>query len=220
MSRYLIDYNAAFLHIPRTGGTWIELVLRAAGLLCRHLSKAEPLDLPKNHRMLGHYRGFERPVMAAKFLFTFVRHPIPYYESVWKWINANRNAWIKKRWKWHPFCSPISIYRRRPEFADWVEGMLEEEPCWATRLFEGYVGPEGGEFVDFVGRTCSLREDLCQVFDLLRIPTDRPFIMIYPQVNCLSERLEWPPGLQERLLKSERVILRRWFSKDVRCSGG
>src|SRR5439155_11120636 len=71
--------QATFLHIPKCGGTWVVRAMAAAGL---------PMQVIP--------AGCQHAIAATegRFVFTFVRHPLTWYASFWKyrWNSAEQLA--------------------------------------------------------------------------------------------------------------------------------
>ena len=150
MGRYYPRQRLLFVHIPRTGGTWAAEALDSTGMRKGRWKDNDPFWVCKGHRLFLQSRRFVR----VSYFATFVRHPLAYYESVWKWLTANGgiNAFVR-RWRWHPHLAAARLLKLGMGFDDWVAAILASEPCWYTRLLENYVGPPGGETCDFIGRT-------------------------------------------------------------------
>ena len=92
MSAQLVGSNALFLHIPKTGGTWVEQALIQTGVQ----TAAPPTiqGVTYRHCLLS---------MLEKrhpFVFTFVRHPLSWYESWWKFQAGIWTVW--EPGVWHP----------------------------------------------------------------------------------------------------------------------
>jgi hypothetical protein len=79
--------HAVFFHIPKTGGTWVESsIKRAFGGRADKMNVDVGWDLPIN--------GIHIPptkVEFKKFSYTFVRHPIPWWQSYWK-LNSPKSG--------------------------------------------------------------------------------------------------------------------------------
>jgi hypothetical protein len=86
--------NAVFLHIPKTGGKWVDSVLDELNLVRFHFSHTHA----NYERTVYYYRyypmhfirqtikkGYYLPKLKKGFKFCFVRHPIKYYESYFKY---------------------------------------------------------------------------------------------------------------------------------------
>jgi hypothetical protein len=158
------------------------------------------------------------------YIAAFVRHPKSYYESVWKFIASRGNAkrlYLIRHWRWHPHRVAARLYE--PDFNDWVARMLDERPCWVTRLYEQYVGPEGGEFVDFIGRTETLENDFIKLMKGLGYPANgwKERLQTLGRRNAVPRKIEWDEGLLQRMLTTERLVIncfyegrtRNWFNR-------
>ncbi len=213
MARYLVDTKAVFLHIPRTGGTWIRDALGVLGVHAGPYSLTEQ-NLPKNHCYLGHYFRAPYSKKDTNFIIAIVRHPIAYYESVWKWITYSRGR-MRGRWSWHPYMTASRLYST--DFNVWVEIMLREEPAWYTRMVELFVGPAGGEFCDYIGRTETLENDFHAI--LLHLGYHKEVEDGWQSVKSMGRRnnynhsIVWNPDLKEKILISERLVIDRFYSE-------
>jgi len=221
MSRYLSESKALFLHIPRTGGSWIERAFLRWGI--GQVKRYDVADRyrPRKHTLLGYYRN--QSLIDVEFVFSFVRHPVSYYESVWRWLTSAMDVRKKdfgndKR-PWSPNTEAYKWYR--PKFTDWVELMLEHQPGWVTRLFELYIGPEKGEFCCYVGRMESLLDDFCEVMSLLgydkQVDKNKGERIHYTNsVRCaVVPRVIWPEDLRQQVERTERLIIRRFYSEET-----
>ena len=214
MARYLRKNGDLFQHIPRTGGTWIENALRLSGIGCsRWISSAQPLNYATKHCLLGLY--YKEYYNVVNRVFSFVRHPIPYYASVWKWMTQHHGVnCMKERWTWHPHLTVAKLYQ--PNFNDWVFMMLKKEPLWYTRLLENYVGPKGGEFCNYIGRTETLTTDFCEVMEWLgyekEIETNRETLCSSGKLNAsVGSPVEWSAELKAEVVETERLVIERFY---------
>lgn len=220
MARFLPDAGLLIQHVPRTGGTFVEEALDRLGINCnRWTSKQDRHLCPKKHSLLSHYH---RDQMAkVESVACFVRHPVAYYRSVWRYLRQSYLSGPRRirhmageRWRWHPFRQAARLYRN--DFERWAELILEEEPGWATRLMAWYVGPESGEFCDFIGRTETVAEDLSALLSRFRIYV-RPEDLDGIGTSNASEVFcpEVPRELAERICREERVLIRRFYAPDT-----
>ena len=176
--RYLPSLNLVFIHIQRTGGSSVSRMIdrtfgrehddvrsysTRAVRLYRHRLEGGP-GMHVNHDQL---RGYY-PEVASADCFTFVRHPVDWYVSVWKY-----------------FCYKALRRRRKGEFGRLGE-MLPPEPRYipmryllrfatydcrefilaVCREMPGFYGDMCRGYCDkaaFVGRTESLAEDLSTI---------------------------------------------------------
>ena len=117
MTIRLID-GSEFLHLPKTGGNWVTRVLEQNHLVERYIQhKHASYDLNlfgdrmgsgrqlvhlcsrlaagKFKRILG--IPYDEPDAASCFRFCFVRHPLSWYESWWKYMKSRGwNDWGRK----------------------------------------------------------------------------------------------------------------------------
>ncbi len=111
----------------------------------------------------------------------------------------------------------------RSDFGEWANLMLEKDPLWYTRMVEQFVGPEGGEFCDYVGTTENIVDDFQQVLFLLGYVEEGQHMQrmkdklekIAPANVSKAPRPVWPDGLQDRVLESERSIIERFYQDNT-----
>lgn len=220
MARFLPESGLLIQHIPRTGGTFVEDAIDRLGILCsRWASKQDSRKCPKKHSLLSHYHRDQMAVV--KRVACFVRHPVAYYASAWRYLHESRMAsrrrlshmWL--RWRWHPFRQAALLYKQ--DFCEWMDAMIEQEPGWATRLAAWYVGPENGEFCDFIGRTETLVPDLIELLTRLGYSVDTELLDCMGRSNQsgLRSQVVVPDDFRERICREERVLIRRFYSPDT-----
>lgn len=226
MARFLNDPPILIQHIPRTGGTWIQRavemlyaddeyarVLRG-GDLATNCRSWHPTWAPKKHCLLHHYYAGRIPPDAT--IACFVRHPLAYYESTWRYLarigRAKRlHICQSRKWPWHPQREPSDKWL--PDFNAWAVRMTEEVPGWATRLFEAYTGPRGAEICSFIGRTETLAEDFAELL-LAHGHENRDAAVvksISPQNAAPDPKVEWETLAMAAVLRSECVAVDRWY---------
>jgi len=158
--------------------------------------------------------------MKIDFVWSIVRHPIDYYESVWSWLKKNPHGTaddIAKVWSWHPLMRPAQLFDL--DFNAWVNQLIDDQGDWITRLFWMYVGPEGGEFCQYIGHTETLEKDFIKVLGLLGYDelvkneketiekTRKPH-----QSGRVRETITWDSATRKRAETTESLIIKRWYS--------
>lgn len=226
MARFLNDPPILIQHIPRTGGTWIQYAVESlyaddeyarvlrGGDLATNPRSWHPTWAPKKHCLLHHYYAGRIPPDAV--IACFVRHPLAYYESTWRYLERIGRAkrlhiCQSRKWPWHPQREPAEKWL--PDFNAWAMRMTEEVPGWATRLFEAYTGPRGAEICSFIGRTETLQDDFVR---LLRMhgheDRDTSAVELIPQQNAApNAEVEWDTLVMAAVLCSENVAVDRWY---------
>ena len=217
MARYLKKAQTVLLHIPHTGGTWREEMI--------DFSRIRSQDWVKRskHALLCHYNTnrLSRILRVA----TFVREPHALYESIWRCMhNANLRSrrWLISR-KAHP--DSVSAKHYVPDFALWLEAMLKYQPAYITRMYESFIGPFGGEFCWYVGRTETLNDDFCDLMRRLdykinmdeyeeRIKRQEPIHVSSSARFESSARFDWPDDLWRRVSEMERLVINNFYGEN------
>jgi len=218
MARFLIEPGALFQHIPRTGGTFVETAIDDLKIPCNRWISKQPKSCPKKHSLFFHYHHDQKK--SVRFVFTFVRHPVDYYSSVWRYLHdarlvrESRLSLLWTKHSWHPFRQAALLYK--PDFAEWVDALLETEPAWATRLIGWYVGPEGGEFANFIGRTETLTADLANLLVNFGYQCEADALLQRPRLNLsFTPPPAIPDELRNRICREERVLIRRFYGTET-----
>ena len=203
MSLYLPGLNAVFIHIPKTGGSWVKEVLSKS-------MKVEPAIGAGSHNLPWRYNhpGAKR--------FCFVRDPVTWLESVWmglhsSWPHEGRGLDVPEMLNDRAF-SPIRLLTMRcgeRDFDTFIDNVLELEPGFVSRMYEWYIGPQGAPLVDFVGRMESIVADLSNA--LFHMGWDGDIEFTDPVNSCESARPNWDGRLKNDIISAERVGLQRWY---------
>ena len=203
MSVCLRRSGALFLHIPKTGGSWVEYALGQIGI---ETDLAQTIaGVTFRHSLLSMI------TRNYPFVFTFVRHPLSWYESWWKF---QAGIWkIFEPGVWHP--QRVLEPCRSDDFNEFVRLVIENEPGYVSRMYEWFIGPPGHQFVQFVGRQENLVEDLIEVLSCLGYPIDPQAIRRLARANESEKRFGepvWDPGLRREVLGLETSAIRRFYA--------
>ncbi len=225
MAMFLNDKKILFLHIPRTGGTFLVKVIRKAKLSSIAWIRSNRAKLTQSHQLIGHFTSrYRRDISGVS---AFVRHPITYYESVWMFMHVvGDNRWLMgrdRRFSWHPHSSVVECWR--PDFADWVRAVIDELPGWYSRLVDMYVGPDGGEFCKYIGRTERINIDLVDIlikFGYELTDQQKHIINGYRVINHSYDRdradvqamLNWTDELKDAVCETEKEVIHRFYGKN------
>ena len=134
----LIFKNAVFLHVPKTGGTWVKAAVSNAGI-----EFEEYLVDGDIHGDLSYCPFRDR------FIFAFVREPLSVYQAV---LAFQDDGWLGPAQSVrHGLCSA--------DVPHLLENVLRLEPAWCSRMFEDYVGRTVADEISFVGRYEALADD-------------------------------------------------------------
>ena len=216
--------GSELLHIPKTGGSWVTSVLEANDLISQHrghkhadfdrnlLSSAfsarqhlsEVLRLTKEKFL---YASKNAPISEAPFRFCFVRHPLSWYESWWKYMKGrNWNDWGTQNSadNWHP--NSILNGLGSDDFNEFVWNIVRVRPGYVSELYASYTKPGIG----FIGKTETLRDDLCYVLDLLGHSYSKDSILSAKRENVSKTKpseIRWDPDLRLLVMRLELSAL-------------
>jgi hypothetical protein len=217
---FLLRNGSVFLHIPKTGGTWIKQVLENLDLIQAplghmHSDWDRAYWHDKLHKDLKVARYLlRRAVRSPKarpriepncFRFCFVREPLSWYESYWRFMQSL--DWNWKTWgdevdphNWHP-CAMVNKLGT-PDFNAFVHSVNQKRPGFVTELYGWYVRPGIG----FVGRQEYLRQDLMKALSLMNVPGDLREAVSSARKNETPLDIpypEWDPALRKATLRLE-----------------
>lgn len=170
--------GAIFLHVPKTGGTWVEHVLAGLDLVAarfghEHADFDRVLNrqrlLPAGRlcgallqRRLAQALGRRPPPEPPKFC--FVRHPLRWYESWWRYMQGRGwNHWgqVNSPAHWHPNSALNGL--GSDDFNRFVMNVIRHRPGYVSELYYAYTKPG----IDYIGRTESLSRDLGRILRAL-----------------------------------------------------
>lgn len=194
-----MDYdlkNSIFLHVPKTGGSWVKQALTDATDLVVHRGGSWHA-IPKRGRH------------SSKFWFCFVRHPETWYQSYWC-FNDRHNKWKN---------GPCNVLSRFPhsDFNTFVEKVTLAYP---QGFLSTYLYPKYTEESDFVGHYESIVEDLISALIQAQEQFDADKIrdMSSHRRNVASTLPEYAArciyreDVRLRMLQAENSIIRQYYA--------
>ena len=212
----LLKNNAIFLHIPKTGGTFVTHVLEQLNLIKDRVGR-EHADFArvflhdrlhaddKVFRNLVRRRlGWLPKIDPKAFSFCFVREPLSWYVSYWRFMESiNWRQWgePKNPYHWHPKTALNGL--GSPDFNEFMYKVNRKRPGFVSELYGWYNHSE----IQFVGKQENLREDLMKVLSRLYPELDiRETLYRVPMVNESPSAIkmpEWDPEIRRETLKLE-----------------
>lgn len=204
----LMTQKAAFIHVPKTGGSWCRAVIAS----CYQCHESGPFE---DHDHAG-LSDLLPESLGQRFSFGFVRHPVTWLQSRWAW--AMETGFPQKiRDPQHPEHATASRHWMAEVWSDEFEG-------FATAYCDRGI-PEGGRTfesklacVGFIGRYESLRNDLLIAMELAGQPLPLSALATTPPYKAAgstkySQQVLIPGRLVSRLESLESAILARFYPR-------
>jgi hypothetical protein len=187
----LILPQSCFLHVPKTGGSWVKKAIIASGISCTELildGNPHPglMDCPDPN----------------KFKFAFVRHPVNLYRSYWQFKMTNG---------WDP-ANRLDVECRSTSFHQFVRNVLDQFPGIYGENLVKFVGPPEDE-IEFVGKYENLVEDLILALKYAGERFDEKAIRTLSPCN-VSDKIRFPAEytdlLEYEVRQAEIMVIRRF----------
>lgn len=187
----LILPHSCFLHVPKTGGSWVTKAIIKAGVSY------------EDYRVEGdpHLVLKDCPV-PQKFKFAFVRHPLDMYRSYWQFKMSN--GWDKN--------NAFDMTCQAEHFHIFLQQVLSHYAGAYGILVSEFCG-EGENEIEFIGRYENLVEDLIKALTLAGENFDEQVIRDFPAYN-VSDKVKYPaeytPELKDAIQNAEIKTIERF----------
>ena len=210
----LIQSGAVFLHVPKCGGTWVREALRRvklwrARLGFKHSSAAHINDIMKHHgwqfiRHLPFHPTVTPGSLRRAYKFCFVRNPVRWYESYWKFMAG---AWEPHEpGRWHPQRAIDSC--GDDGFNTFVSNVLRERPGYVSEMYSWYT-----DGCRSIGKCERIVDDLVAVLRELNLTFDEPALRAFPRTNESLARCGqpvWNLDVLDRVIEAEAAGIDRY----------
>lgn len=200
--------HSIFIHIPKTGGSWVRSALMASGIQCREVGPPGADQIRKLHCTV---KGLPKHLRRGRLVFFCIRHPV---------------AWLKSRWSYAIEHGKLNTKRKKiwierlldPSLNVFIENVLRSKPSVPSN---GMLHPVGWKKVDgiwrdtlkkkdrILGRTETLREDLTrflhragETFD--QVVLDR---MAPKRVSGKKSKQQVSPELARRVCDANQFLM-------------
>lgn len=241
----IVGKSGIFLHIPKTGGSWISEVLDDQGLIRRrighihadyaairrHVNPGSSVlrDLTsqiKSRVSVAHKQRLRRLLRSVKpratgqqradhpgesdhFWFCFVRHPVRWYESFWRYMCKR---------EWPSLGNRVDIAGTHPlamlnglgddSFSAFIERVISQRPGFVSELYGWYDRPG----MSFVGRQENLVDDAVRAMHKMGLTFDEARVRDFSPRNVTKGRVRgsmWDPDLLAEVQRLEAPALTR-----------
>lgn len=220
MAIKLID-GSEFLHIPKTGGIWVSNALKKCGLVA---GKKGPQHSDYTYNLLNPvFTGTDHLRRAAKmgvnklvsrglggketFRFCFVRHPLAWYESFWRYMKSKSwDGWgeVNSAILWNPVAP---LYELADEdFNSFIFKVLKARPGFVTELFYSFTKPG----ISMIGKNENLTENFISILKEVGTEFDEDTVRNFERENVSTiakSEIEWDSKLKKQLMQVELPAL-------------
>lgn len=187
----LILKNSCFIHIPKTGGSWVKQALLEANI------KFDEFSICSNPHI-----GIKDCPCPKKVKFAFVRHPVAFYKSYWQY---------KMTVGWHEI-NMFDMYFKTDIFDDFIIKVTNEYPGYYGNMIDDLVGKEDNQ-IEFIGKQENITEDLITILRRTREVFDEDIIRATPPYN-VSNKINFPAiyteELKNKVIESENYVIKRF----------
>lgn len=199
MAIYLPKADAVIYHTHKTGGSWVQEAINAAGIENEQWGY-------KHAQVVSLLVDSERPLPPNGI--AFIRHPITWLQSVWRYRNGAPGQFYGR-----PMgaINDIAI-ESNEDFETFVRLYLDHIPGWITDMFMSYIEYAGSTWVSYIGKQENLSRDLIYGLHLcgLKLTDDQlDAILLHPPVNVSKPEVPFmSKNLQARVCATEWKIMR------------
>jgi hypothetical protein len=191
----VIPGRLIFVHVPKTGGTWIKKVLRPqiGGAIYTRTSHGNPWAAA-GHPDLRDLEGIEGYRCA------FVRHPVDWWLSFWRHRQRRGGSW--------DMSLELDRAVRAKTIKRYVHHILERMPGFVSMMFAQYAGVPGHE-IDFVGRLERFDADIRIALTRAGFDVDALDLTAAPK-NVGAVGHEFTPRQRRAIAEAERAGIERF----------
>ena len=182
--------KAVFLHIPKTGGTWVTNYFRDSGMLREEIKVQHPLGKV----YLAHANGLELQQSDLP-KFCFVRHPLTWYRSYWQMKHFN----VPDRSQGYIDTAVDQL------FHEFIKTITTDRPGFLSEYFAEYT-----DYCLHVGKQETLREDLNEILSLLEIDFDKDTLFHRKSENVIPTIQKYSWELAMEIMKTEKEIVDKY----------
>lgn len=187
----LVLPNSIFFHVPKAGGTFVRRTIRDLGIESEE--KGDP------HISLVDFADTYPEVLADRYTFTFVRHPLDWWRSYWS--HRDLRGWAIDH--------PMDRECNDTDFGHYMDQVLRSD--WRDHYLQ-IVRSVVTARMDYVGRQENLRVDLTAALTEAGEKFDHRSLGRLGMINrsdSLSAR--YSPGQSAQVMAIHHELIQRYY---------
>jgi len=199
MAVHIENTNTIFIHFPKTGGTFVREILKKVSKSHRIKSKYHPSHTPMREIEMDRYKNS----------FAFVRDPLTWYESTFKFmldycVNRKGKFGVNEN-------NPLKLLSKfaSPSFQDYMDQVVDTCPGHYQEEFLNFIDFDR---ISFIGLQENLNHHLFYIFQQIGLKCPRPVIFNSPKHGQRIYPCEWKKGHKEVILKANSELIQRFYT--------
>ncbi len=198
----LVTDRSIFLHVPKAGGMWVRHIFK--------ICKIQHAELGEQHSHFPEINRYQPPeFFKDKFIFSFVRHPLTWYQSRWAFR-------VKHGWKPQ---HPLDYNCTSNDFRTFIENTLRYKPSgWLTWECQSFID-QCPRPIDFVGRVENIVDDTIKALTLAGEKFNVATVKSCPRINDSdmdgkSSKFwaTYDEKLAKRVMAVESEVINRYYA--------
>jgi len=188
--------KAIFLHIPKTGGTWVTNYFRETGMIQEEIEILRESDVTPGYKgmvYMAHIAADQLP-STNDLIFCFVRHPLTWYRSYWEskqMIPDRSGGYIDEI---------VDL-----SFHEFIETIIKTRPGFLTEFYNSYTTGS-----HLIGKQETLRDDFNNILTLLRVPYNKEPLFERPDENVVPSEQRYTTWQVGEIMRMEKSIINQY----------
>jgi len=196
--------NATFLHIPKTGGTWVRKQLQNMGLVEEIVygQDCEP-QFGTGRTNIHNIPIYDERFDVDRLVFCFVRNPLDWYKSYFGYRQIT--PWVHDSLRLDMFCES-------KDFNEFIDKVIQNFPFgYCTRLYSFFKECHHVSPYVWVGRQENLKSDLIKILNTFQIEFDESKITDDKINDSETSQYIYTPEQERKIRAIEKEVFTIYY---------